>query len=337
MLSGAGPVLNLTLWGREGPTTLTYPLSNWVHCPGEPSAATEGIEPGSYEVIAVARVFSTPESVALSRVFGDVWSAWNLDPTHVDDDSSAIYLPGSWDCSQAITAQDPPRACLPDVTSQAVVDAEDRTVSLFYDVEDLVEGIDATLVSESLAVELVDPRATGVTTGFDFTSIGVFDELGDFTCGATGRIDTPADGAYQVVPGLAGQSIGMSELGGAITGTVFIQGAPDGTLVELLPGARLIFLRQSEVHMPSSEGLQVANVDTVAGSSSVTAEGGAISDRYAGPQPVTYVASVATPCPDRDGTLLLRGTHIAFVGTWRVTTPDGTVSVVDSVVDTGFY
>jgi len=337
MLDGAGPVLNLTLGNLEASTTLTYPLSTWVHCPGEPIEATEGVEPGAYEVIAVARVFSTPESVALSQAFGDAWSAWNLDPTHLDDDPSAVYLPGSWDCSQAITTEDPPRACLSDVTSQAVVDAEARTVSLFYDVDALAEGIDATLVSESLAVELVDPRATGVAAAFDFASLGVFDDQEDFACGATGWINMPVDGEYQVVPGLAGQSIGMSELGGSITGSIFIEGAPDGTLIELLPGARLIFLRQSEVDMPSSGGLQVAKVDTVMGSSSVAAEDGVLSDRFAGPQPVTYVASVATPCPDRDGPLLLRGTHIAFVGMWRVTTPDGTVSVVDSVVDTGFY
>ena len=337
MLDGAGPVLDLTFGGLEASTSFAWPLSTWVHCPSEPNQATEGIEPGAYAVIAVARVFSTPESVALSQVFGDAWSASNLDPTRLDDDPSAIYLPGSWDCSRAIAGGDPPRACLSDVMPQAVVDAEARTISLFYDVKDLAEGIDATLVSEPIAVELADPRTTGSIADTDFASIGRFDDLGDFTCGATGWIETPTDVAYQVVPELAGEILGMSEVGGAIPGTVFIQGAPDGTLVELLPGARLFFLTQSDVEVSDGEEFTVATVDTVVGSSTVTAETGVVSDRYAGPQPVSFVASVATPCPDRDGPLLLRGTHIAFAGTWRVTTPDGKVSVVDSLVDTGFY
>ncbi len=105
------------------------------------------LDPGSYEVVAVTRVFATPESVALFQAMSETGLA------AIDERfrrGGAVYEPGSRDC-QALTDQKLTiRACLPAVIATAQLDQETETVRLLYDASALPEVFDVTLVSEPL-------------------------------------------------------------------------------------------------------------------------------------------------------------------------------------------
>jgi hypothetical protein len=234
-----------------------------------------------------------------------------------------------------VEARIPPRACLADYTNQAVVDADAQTVSVLYDTAGFVEEFSESLVSAPVTVDVVDD--SGTRGDLDLESLGVFDEIADFTCGTAGSISMGDDAPYHVLTGLTGTSIGMTEFGGNVAGSIFAADAPDGSLVELLPGARLVYLTSAEARLTSGDVILLTSVDTVVGSAQVTVQAGVVSDRYTGPQAATFVADIATACPDRDTAPSLIDTHIAVVGTWRITTPDGTVTEFDSAWDTGYY
>lgn len=105
------------------------------------------LDPGAYEVVALTRVFATPESVALFQAMSDSGLAM------IDERfrrGGAVYEPGSRDC-QALEAQKVTiRACLPDIIATAKLDADSETVRMLYDASALPQIFDVTLVSEPL-------------------------------------------------------------------------------------------------------------------------------------------------------------------------------------------
>ena len=309
-------------------------IANWIGCPGFDRTDSTGLEPGTYDVVAMTRVFSTPESVALQQVFFPYSNVQSLDPGSLDP--NGIYLPGSYDCAQTIAWQSPARACLPDYTDDAAYDPETSTVTVLYDPTDLVEEFSVVLVSELLTVTVIGEESLPWWSTKDDGSLGPFDSIDDFTCGASASYNALAQGpngdawalldAASVGPGIDGGPFGV-----LVLATV----APDGSRVELLPGARLVYLQNSMVQDPESNSS--TSIDTVTGTSAVSADEPFTTDRYAGPRPVTLTSEPPTACPGVDAATVTRTAQPVLVGTWRIETPDGTVTTVDFASDLSNY
>lgn len=105
--------------------------------------------PGTYEAFAIARVFTTPESVALFQA---------LERTHfaaVDEQvqrGGATYAPGSDGCEELQSQRVTVRACLPDVIPTATLNEDAGTVTMLYDASALPQELDVTLVSAPLTM-----------------------------------------------------------------------------------------------------------------------------------------------------------------------------------------
>ncbi len=108
------------------------------------------LDPGTYEVFAISRVFATPESVALFQAVEET----NF--TSVDEQArfggGETYTPGSPGC-QALQSQNVTvRACLPDVIATATLDEDTQMVRMLYDASAIPQEFDVTLVSEPLTM-----------------------------------------------------------------------------------------------------------------------------------------------------------------------------------------
>jgi len=163
MISGDGVALAQNLEGGTVSVPPSLMLASGVVCPGEEQSSAAAVAPGAYEVIAVGRVFSTAESVALSQTLGDTINTMYLNPNTLAD-PTAVYLPGIYNCKQARPWRAALRGCLPEITSNAVVDEASGTVTVTYRVKDLVEEFSAVLVSDPLTVELVGGVDATVTS-----------------------------------------------------------------------------------------------------------------------------------------------------------------------------
>ena len=307
-------------------------ITDWVRCPPLRTSTEAGLEPGPYELVAIARAFSTPESVALSQVFGFAYQPSNLNPENLDD-PHAIYLPGSYDCKQALAHQfAPSRGCLQDMTDDAVVDKEAGTVTVFYQQEGLVEEFSTVLVSQPLAVTL---ESVGGSI-FDFSTYGdgvtYFDSIDSLTCGASASGVSMGDDAKFQIEALYGSvALNAAMQGQSLLGTVFARDAPDGSTVELLPGGRLVWFKDSEI--VSADGTWNSTMSTVMGWADVTSKGAVTADRFAGPQDAMFAMDAATVCPGAEADVGRIGYHSALAGQWQVTSPDGTVNTVESATD----
>jgi len=339
MLGGDGTRLDISKDALDPYRDTFLGLADWTRCPAEdPRIPGQGVEPGIYQLIAVASVFSTPESVALSQVLAN-GNAWNLTSRGLSYEPDALYLPGSYDCQNTLEMREPARPCLADFSPNAAVDTEARTVSVVYHASDLVDEFSTVLVSEPTTVELVSQDAAGSAFGSLSVSdaLGSFDALADLTCGAS----APGTGLASDAPASVGVAARFDQHqvttlvpGGTFGGTVLTSGVDDGSRVELLPGARLVYFESTSVEVDSGEDFSsMAQINTVAGWAPITFDGAITTDRYMGPQPAVFTADAATMCPDVPS--LGHGT-IAVAGTWRVTAPDGTVSTVDSSADAGY-
>ncbi len=307
--------------------------SNWpsllvaerTHCPHELPSDSSGVAPGTYQLVAIGRIFSTPESVALSQALG---SSWYLYPG-AKPDPHGVYLPGSYDCKRLELSRSTVRACLPDVTDKASVDPKAGTVTVLYKTSQLVDEFSTVLVSEPLTAKLV----SGATLGWGNSGVRghfpSFTSLDALTCGAQGSgfaltsdSQYHVDTTYPVVPPSTKQD------GGTFAGSVFAKDAPDGSTVELLPGARLVFL--NDATYVSLEGRVTATLSTVVGSAPASASGTVTTDRIVGPQQEEFTVGPAALCPGGESALTLPTARTALVGRWRVTAPDGSVTTVDS-------
>lgn len=147
-------------------------LADTVRCRGNDAGDQVGVEPGTYEVIAIGRVFSTPESVALAQAIGGTINAFYLNPNaSVEPDD--LYLPGSYACEKPRPWAAALRGCLPTITGDAVVDETAGTVTVNYHTTSLVEEFSSVLVSEPLTVELVLTQDVEPLVTFDFPSMYV--------------------------------------------------------------------------------------------------------------------------------------------------------------------
>ncbi len=309
----------------------TQLVAEWIRCPGDDQSNKPGIEPGAYTVIAMTRVFSTPEAVALSQALGHYsYNAWNLDASSLDP--QGIYLPGSYDCAQTIDQQSPARACLPDFTPDAVYNAEDSTVTMLYDTKDLAEEFSVVLVSEPVTVTIPGEEALAWGSNFDWESLGTFDSIDAFTCGASAAgMSLGSESRSWVYTTLSGVSSDAVSAGGTFAATALATGVADGSTAELMPGARVVYLQNDTIELPESNSS--TSVNTVVASSSVSAARPVTTDRYAGPQPVSLKVEPATTCPGVDSRTITWATSAVLVGQWRIEAPDGTTTAVDFASD----
>jgi len=301
----------------------------WIFCPGEDMSTESGLAAGTYDVVGITRVFSTPESVALYQALGpsNDFSGWNLDPAHLDP--LGIYLPGSYDCARTIDQQSPARACLPDFTPDAKLDVAASTVTMLYNTKDLVEGFSAVLVSEPITITLPGKDSLGSMLGYDAGSLGAFNSIDDFTCGASaGYVSMANQSSESIDLSLEGTKFDAMRAGGEFNATTWGVGVPNGSNIELLPGARIVYLQSSSITLPDSN--VSTGIDTVVASAAVSAAQPVTTDRFKGPQPLPLAVEPLTACPGIDATTISLSASAVLVGQWRIVTPDGTVTTLDT-------
>jgi hypothetical protein len=161
MISGEGVKLAQNLAGGTVSVPQGQMLVDGVFCSDGQQVTPANIDPGTYDLIAVGRLFSTAESVALSQTVGDTVNTMYLNPNY-SADPAALYLPGIYNCKQARPWRAALRGCLPEITSSAVVDESTGTVTVTYRVKDLVDQFSAVLVSDPLTVALVASNGAAV-------------------------------------------------------------------------------------------------------------------------------------------------------------------------------
>lgn len=304
--------------------------ANWISCPGVGHLDNSGIEPGTYDIVAITRVFSTPESVALYQELGFYGSGYNLDRANLDP--QGIYVPGSYDCAQAVDQQAPARGCLPDFTNNAAYNADTSTVTMLYDTKDFVEEFSAVLVSEPLTVSIPGKGDIAWEQYSDSAPRTAFDSIDKFTCGASASYISmgPGLGPWVSIE-LDESNPGPVREGGPFAAKAFATGVADWSVAELMPGARVVYLQN--VMIPQPEYDSSTQLETVIGSAAVSAVGSFTVDRFSGPQPISFTSEAATACPGVEGGTITRLAVPVLVGTWRVVATDGTVTTVDFASD----
>ena len=162
MTGGGGVGLAQNVVGGTVSILQSRLLTDGVYCPDGQQKNPANISPGTYQVVAVGRVFSTPESVALAQALGDTINSMYLH-ANSQADPAAVYLPGIYNCKQARDWGSALRGCLPEITNDATVDEAARTVTLIYHTTRLVDEFSTVLVSEPLSVDLpTTAQAPGV-------------------------------------------------------------------------------------------------------------------------------------------------------------------------------
>lgn len=336
MLMTNGPNLRLPLDGAADTDSTTSLVAAWSYCPDDVRFQDPGIDPGTYDVIAVANVFSTPESVALAQTLSNSYGAWRLTSRRAVFDPDALYLPGSYDCEYAVLSDAPARPCLADYTPSAAVDTESRMVSLLYDTADLVDEFAVTLVSEPLTAELVDRTVGAYPEGADVPHYEPLDDLSELTCGAIGS--GTGYGRGQVPEfniGLDGVGNGEPPLalaaGATVAGTLLATGVADGSTIELLPGARLVYLDEQTINVQAEDYFSSISVETVVASAPVTMDAPVTADRYTGPQAMSFTADAATVCEGAPPLESIPALSVVVAGTWRIASADGEETTVDAI------
>lgn len=177
-------------------------------CPSvSTSVADDGgwavLNPGEYQVVPVARLWANQEVAALRYLYSKGFTVGEFPASQ----RPAAFLPGSWDCTHTVDPSWVPRACLGDVTANAIVNQADGTVTLPYDPEQFTEILDVTVVGEPVALSV--PAAFEVPTADGYVSkpLDVSDPI---ECGTTFDYTT-SDAGIQVsgeVPGRLGIGAG---------------------------------------------------------------------------------------------------------------------------------
>jgi len=275
------------------------------------------IAPGEYDLVAVARVFSTEESVALGQA---VPSWFRLDES--SKDPGGIYMPGSYDCTRLAANVTVVRGCLPDFAPEAVLDSGGGSLSVSYDASALVAPFETTLVSKQVSVTLAawkDTEEGRITQARLSQQSRGFSSVDDVVCDATVH-----DLSFAAVgnDGVAVQSR-LPDISALQPGTyrasVMPWLAPQGSFVRLEAGARLAYLLRRE---PSDAG-SASPVYEVIGFAPVELEGAARYDRYAGPMAVELAVGAPELCPGAASKAVRLSETPLLVGTWGVTAPNG--------------
>ncbi len=333
VFDGDGTELKIALSSAKPADWPGLLVTERTHCSNGSRSEPSGVAPGTYQLVAIGSIFSTPESVALSQAMGSAPDVRLLD-AETQTDPHAVYRPGSYDCHQLLTHGSVVRACLPDLTDNAVVDAKAGTVSVLYKTKGLVDEYATVLVSEPLTATLVSSATLAPSKRERWAGISPFETLDSFTCGAIGLgLAVGVDANFHVEASPQPGTLSTTQLGGTFPGTVYAPDAPDDSTVELLPGARLVFFRDYQLVSP--QGRSFTNISTVVAWADVTAAGATTTDRYTGPQATMFTVDSATVCPGAESEVTGSGLHTALVGQWGVNPPDGTVSTVDSATEGG--
>lgn len=159
IFDGTGVGLEQNVMGGAVSIPRTHLVTDGVFCPGDGGPTPAGLTPGTYQVVAIGRVFSTPESVALAQALGDTINVMYLNENDRAD-PAALYLPGIYSCTTARAWSSALRGCLPDITADAVIDEAAGTVTVVYRTDELVSAFSTVLVSEPMTVELVSGQTT---------------------------------------------------------------------------------------------------------------------------------------------------------------------------------
>jgi hypothetical protein len=179
MISGGGVALAQNLGGGTVTAPRSQMLVDGAFCSDGQQVTPANLAPGTYDVIAVGRLFSTAESVALSQTLGDTINTMYLNPNY-SADPATLYLPGIYNCKQARPWRAALRGCLPEITNSAVVDEARGAVTVTYRVKDLVDEFSAVLVSDPLTVDLVASQDAAVATS-NWRSLGPVNPVEGFT------------------------------------------------------------------------------------------------------------------------------------------------------------
>lgn len=307
---------------------------------GADARGTELAE-GTYQVMAVARVFSTPEAVALSQVFANV-GAYGLDPLYWEHDPQALYLPGSYDC---ITMRQSyggsgPRGCLPDLSERASVNADDGTVTVLYEADDFVGPFSVVLASEPIDVEIQDSGSTDYWEAYQAAMPARLESLDQLQCGATFESTYLGYDKEESVTALFALSSDEPLADrGVVSAGIWATGVPDGTQVSMLPGARVVVVRYDNYEIEIMGESQPVAVSTLVGEATVTSDTKVVTDRYVGPQRVSLAYGDLTGCDG--GEFDVSGSMTVMIAaTWLLKTPDGrsfTVETTSEVLPSGSY
>lgn len=286
---------------------------------------------GEYDVVAVAKVFSTEESVALGQA---VPPQYHLDESLKDP--GGIYVPGSYDCTQLLANGAMARGCLPDVATTALLDNTGESISVMYDSSALVDPFETTLVSSPVRISLIawseTPDGQDIQYRYpeDFLR---FESVGDVVCGAT------VNDLYFSTDRANGVEVWSSlpDLWSLTSGTYEAQVmpwlAPNGSSLRLEDGARIAYLQQRE---PTDANSPLPVYDVV-GFAPVELAGILLYDRYTGPTTVPLAVGVPEPCPNASADSDRLTEAPLLVGTWVVTAPNGAQTRHDVVATANSY
>ncbi|WP_061962992.1 hypothetical protein [Demequina aurantiaca] len=160
------------------------------------------LNPGEYQVMPMAHVWASEEAAALKYLYKKgIYVAEN--PTN---EATAVYRPGSWDCEQAVTQNNVPRACLGDVTGTAIVDVQAGTVTLPYEPSQLTETLDVTVIGDPVALTVPEPFIEPDHLGYVSKPLTASDTI---ECGVTFDYTTPAP--QVVATGKVPSSLGLGK------------------------------------------------------------------------------------------------------------------------------
>ncbi len=297
------------------------------------------VEPGDYTAVASARIFATQESVALGQVLP---GGFRID--EAVKQPGGVYRPGSYDCIVLEAGGQVVRGCLPDVVPGALVDTTSQTVSVRYDATEYAGPLDVTLVSQPLNLtltSLADNPREAVHVDPDAAEPTRFVSAADVVCGAVvsdyTAFESPGQSRFDTDTGRDDVSIDarLTARGrpsaGIVQARVMPWLAPDGALVRLDAGARVVYLRYL------SPGTQAAGpAYEVVGFAPVQMLGGIAYDRYAGPTGVRLRVGQPEPCPGIDDGGLVTG-DTAVLGTWTVTSAGGPQATHERISTTGAW
>ncbi len=275
------------------------------------------VAPGEYDLVAVAHVFSTEESVALGQAVPP-W--YRLDEGRKDP--GGIYTPGSYDCARLNASITVVRGCLPDLAPEAVLDIGGGSLSVRYDPSALVTPFETTLVSKLVPLVLETWGDTPMGQEIQYRNPADFrlvESVEDVACGAVVNDIIPASDSGDGV-GVQSRLPSLSALQpGTYRGSVMPWLAPNGSSVRLEAGARLAYLLQREVE---NAGPQSPGYDVV-GFAPVELTGALQYDRYRGPAAVELTVEAPELCPGAGDRRVRFTEPPLLVGTWVVTAPNG--------------
>ncbi len=275
------------------------------------------IVPGEYDLVAVARVFSTEESVAL----GQAVPPWfRLDESRKDP--GGIYAPGSYDCARLAATTTVVRGCLPNIAPEATFDNGGGSVSVSYDASALVAPFETTLVSEGQPVTLSSWKDMAERVGMPYHSaedLLRFASVNDVVCGATVNDLVPAGDRNDSVE-VQSRLPDISALqAGTYRGSVMPWLARQGASVRLEAGARLAY--------PLPQGPTGTDSDVplyeIVGFAPVEIMDALPYDRYTGPTAVQLTVGAPELCPNTGDKSVRLTAPPLLVGTWVVTAPNG--------------